>query len=48
LLGFYVVDCTNREAAVAAARELQSVNPDAVYEIREIRRYIRGAAIPEA
>jgi hypothetical protein len=48
LLGFYVLDCANREAAVEAARELQSVNPGAVYEIREIRRYIPGAALPEA
>lgn len=48
LLGFYVLDCTNQNAAVEAARELQSVNPDAVYEIREIRRYIPGVALPEA
>ena len=48
LLGFYVLDCNNQDAAVAAARELQNVNPGAVYEIREIRRYIPGAALPEA
>jgi hypothetical protein len=47
LLGFYVLDCANEEA-VEAARELQSVNPGAVYEIRKIRRYIPGAALPEA
>jgi hypothetical protein len=47
LLGFYMLDCANRDAAVEAARELQSVNPGAVYEIREIRRYIPGAALPE-
>ena len=45
LLGFYVLDCANRDAAVEAARELQRVNPGAVYEIREIRRYIPGAAL---
>jgi hypothetical protein len=48
LLGFYMLDCANRDAAVEAARELQSVNPGAVYEIREIRRYIPGTALPEA
>ena len=48
LLGFYMLDCANRHAAVEAARELQRVNPGAVYEIREIRRYIPGTALPEA
>jgi hypothetical protein len=48
LLGFYMLDCANDDAAVDAARELQRVNPGAVYEIREIRRYIPGAALPEA
>jgi hypothetical protein len=48
LLGFYMLDCASRDAAVEAARELQNVNPGAVYEIREIRRYIPGAVLPEA
>jgi hypothetical protein len=48
LLGFYMLDCADENAAVDAARELQRVNPGAVYEIREIRRYIPGAALPEA
>ena len=48
LLGLYVLDCTNEDAAVDAARELQRVNPGAVYEIREIRRYIPGANLVEA
>jgi len=47
LLGFYMLDCVNRDAAVEAARDLQSVNPGAVYEIREIRRFIPGAALRE-
>jgi hypothetical protein len=47
LLGFYMLDCANEDAAVDAARELQRVNPGAVYEIRPIRRYIPGAALPE-
>ena len=48
LLGFYVLDCADQGAAIEAARELQRVNPGAVYEIREIRRYIPGAVIAEA
>jgi hypothetical protein len=48
LLGFYVLDCANEDAAIEAARELQRVNPGAVYEIRPVRRYIPGAALPEA
>jgi hypothetical protein len=48
LLGFYVLDCADDDAAVEAARELQRVNPGAVYEIRPVRRYIPGAALPEA
>jgi hypothetical protein len=48
LLGLYLLDCADENAAVEAARELQNVNPGAVYEIREIRRYIPGAALPEA
>ena len=47
LLGFYMLDCDNADAAVDAARELQRVNPGAIYEIREIRRYIPGAALAE-
>jgi len=48
LLGFYMLDCAGDDAAVEAARELQRVNPGAVYEIRPVRRYIPGTAIPEA
>ena len=46
LLGFYVVDCANEDAAITAARDLRKVNPSAVYEIRAISVYIPGAAIP--
>jgi hypothetical protein len=48
LLGLYVVDCADQDAALDVARQLRKVNPSAVYEIREIARYIPGAAIPEA
>jgi hypothetical protein len=46
LLGFYVVDCADEDAAIAVARELRGVNPSAVYEIRAIQTYIPGTAIP--
>ena len=46
LLGLYVVDCADEDAAIAVARELRQVNPSAVYEIRAISVYIPGAAIP--
>lgn len=45
LLGFYVVDYPTMDAAVAAARELRSANPTAVYEIRPISLYLPGTPI---
>jgi hypothetical protein len=47
LLGFYVVDCANEDAAIEAARDLRRVNPTAVYEIRPIKLYLPGVAFPE-
>jgi hypothetical protein len=46
LLGFYVVDCATREAAVEAARDLRRANPTAVYEIRPILLYRPGLPFP--
>jgi len=46
LLGFYLLDCTDEAAAIKAARDLHSVNPSAVYEIRPIAVYLPGVAIP--
>jgi hypothetical protein len=46
LLGLYVVDCANEDAAIAVARDLRRVNPTAVYEIRPIALYIPGEPIP--
>jgi hypothetical protein len=37
LLGFYVVDCESREAAVEIARSMPSVN--SVFEVRPVRLY---------
>ena len=45
LLGFYVVDCETLEAAIAIARDLQRVNPTAVYEIRPVPLYVPGAPL---
>ncbi|MBR0872906.1 YciI family protein [Bradyrhizobium tropiciagri] len=47
LLGLYMIDCADEDAAIAAARDLRSVNPSAVYEIRAIRRYIPGKPFEE-
>jgi hypothetical protein len=46
LLGFYVLDCADRDAAIAAARDLRRVNPGAIYEIRPVRLYRPGVAFP--
>ena len=42
LLGFYVIDCAGREAAIAAARDLRQANPSAMYEIRPVSLYRPG------
>jgi hypothetical protein len=46
LLGFYVLDCTDGDAAVEAARELKRANPGAVYEIRPIITFVPGVTVP--
>jgi hypothetical protein len=46
LLGFYVIDCADRDAAIAAARDLRRVNPTAMYEIRPVLLYRPGLAFP--
>lgn len=45
LLGFYVIDCDTRDAAIAFARDLRRVNPTAVYEIRPVQLYLAGAPL---
>lgn len=47
LLGFYVMDCATRDAAIAAARDLRRANPTAVYEVRPITLYLPGTPFPE-
>ena len=46
LLGFYVIDCADRDAAISAARDLRQANPTAMYEIRPVRLYRPGVAFP--
>ena len=46
LLGFYVIDCTDRDAAISAARDLRRANPTAMYEIRPVLLYRPGVAFP--
>jgi hypothetical protein len=46
LLGFYVIDCADRDAALAAARDLREVNPSAMYEIRPVTLYLPGVPFP--
>jgi hypothetical protein len=46
LLGFYVLDCADDDAAVAAVRELRQANPTAVYEIRSVVTYLPGTGFP--
>lgn len=47
LLGLYMLECADDDAAVEAARTLREANPHAVYEIRPVRVYLPGAAIHE-
>jgi hypothetical protein len=46
LLGFYVIDCADRDAAIAAARDLRQANPSAMYEIRPVLLYRPGKPFP--
>jgi hypothetical protein len=46
LLGLYIVDVDTEEKAITAARELRTVNPSAVYEIRPIALFLPGQSIP--
>ena len=44
LLGFYLVDCDNLDAAVAVARDLGEANPGGAYEIRPVGVFPPGSA----
>ena len=48
LLGFYVVDVENLDAALAIAKDLGKANPGGAYEIRPIRLFLPGALAQDA
>ncbi|MDB6084975.1 MAG: hypothetical protein JWN43_2856 [Gammaproteobacteria bacterium] len=42
LLGFYVIDVENLDAALDVARQLTAANPGGAYELRPIALYLPG------
>jgi hypothetical protein len=42
LLGFYVMECADLEAALAVARDLGKANPGGAYEVRPVRLFLPG------
>jgi hypothetical protein len=48
LLGFYVIDCDDLEAALDIARDLGKANPGGAYEVRPLRLFLPGTLPPEA
>jgi len=48
LLGFYVIDCENLEAALDVAKDLAKANPGGAYEVRPLRGFAPGSLAPEA
>ncbi len=42
LLGFYVIDCEDLEAALAVAKDLAKANPGGAYEVRPLRLFLPG------
>jgi hypothetical protein len=45
LLGFYIVECENLDAAVGVARDLGAANPGGAYEIRPVGLFQPGGAV---
>jgi hypothetical protein len=44
LLGFYIVDCANRDEALAIAKELEAANPGSGgYEVRPVSLFLPGS-----
>ena len=48
LLGFYVIDCEDLDAALAVARDLAQANPGGAYEVRPVRFFAPGALASDA
>jgi len=45
LLGFYLVDCENLDAALEVARDLGAANPGGAYEIRPVGMFAPGGSV---
>jgi hypothetical protein len=45
LLGFYIIDCENLDAAVDVARDLGAANPGGAYEIRPVGVFLPGGDV---
>jgi hypothetical protein len=45
LLGFYIIDCENLDAALGVARDLGAANPGGAYEIRPVGLFEPGSAV---
>ena len=46
MLGFYVVDCADADAAMEIAKELERANPGVGgYEVRPVRMFLPGAGV---
>ena len=43
LLGFYVIDVENLEAALDVAKQLSAANPTSVYEVRPVALFVPDA-----
>jgi hypothetical protein len=43
LLGFYIIDCENLDAALDVARDLGAANPGGAYEIRPVGLFNPGS-----
>jgi hypothetical protein len=48
LLGFYVIDCEDLEAALTVARDLGKANPGGAYEVRPLRMFSPGTLARDA
>jgi hypothetical protein len=48
LLGFYIIDCEDLEAALAVARDLGKANPGGAYEVRPLRMFSPGTLAQDA
>ena len=48
LLGFYVIECADLEAALEVARDLAKANPGGAYEVRPVRLFGPGTLVADA